>query len=103
VKIKPGSAQLTNSEKCVKASIHQKKIAPASQAGRPCHVEPAQIHGESESEQNQGIAQVAPLFRVGHARLLHQPGHRDRQKRVEGNPLPSEDAVRDGQDDVGQN
>jgi len=78
MEIESGAAQ------AAEARVDQEQIAQSAPAHRPGRVEPAQIDGQAEHEENDRIPPGAPLLRISRCGLLQQPGHRDRQQSVQG-------------------
>ena len=68
--------------------------------GGPRGFEPAEVDCEAESEENQKVAPVAGLVRVGLRGLMHEESDYDREKSVEGEPAPTKVACGDGRQKV---
>ena len=75
VEIKSRAGQTSDSEKRIQARIHQQQIIHSAQASGPRHIEPAQIHRQTQGKKNDRVAPVAALLRIGDRRPRQQPCH----------------------------
>src|SRR5208282_945189 len=88
VEVKAGAGELADGEESVQARVDQEKFPPARQAVWPGSLEPAQIHGEAEGEENERVSPVAALLGIGAGGLPQQPGDGYGQRSVQSAPFP---------------
>src|ERR1700730_14882997 len=70
MKVESGAAQLPDRQKTIQTDVHEEQLIQSLQSAGPCSVEPAQVHGQPERQQNDGIAPVTALLRIGRRPLL---------------------------------
>ena len=88
VEVEPGPAELADGQKAIQADVDQKQFIEGSQSRRPGCIEPAQVDGKAEQQQNNGVPPVAGLLWVGARCLLEQGRNHDRKRGVERKPAP---------------
>jgi hypothetical protein len=92
--VEPHALELSHQDESIDARVQQQDLVENRQVRRPRRLKPAQIDRETQDRQHQKIAPVAALGGVGLPRLPLQPGDRNREQRVQREPIPAEPAPR---------
>ena len=101
MKVETGSVELADGLKAIQADVDEEQFIQGPEPGGPGSVEPAQVDGQAEQQQNDGIPPVAVLFWVDGRCLLQEGCDGDRKCGVQGKPVPSKYVLRNGNQDVG--
>src|SRR5579871_44458 len=102
MKIETGARSFADGEESIEAGIDEKQFIQGVQAGRPGAVEPAQVDSQAEHEEDECVAPIAALVGVRGDCMRKQPSHSDRKERVHGEPIPTEDALRQAHKEIGR-
>ncbi len=102
VKIKARPAKAADGDESIQRGIDEKQFSQARKPARPRPLEPAQINGQPQSQENDRVSPIAALFGIGGCSLSQQPCDRHGQRRVESAPMPCKRERGAGNDNVRQ-
>src|SRR5207302_9652486 len=98
--VKTYIAQLPDDQEAIESGVHQNKLADKCERTRPCRLEPAQIDGQSQTQQDDCVDPGASLLRILETSSPQQQGNQRRQNEIQSAPLPTKAAKRQRHDKI---
>ena len=89
-KIESDAVQIANKKETVDAGVEQDHFVEDGLVWWPCWLEPAQVNGETECEEDEIVSPVAGLIFVDISGVLQEERDGDREQSVESEPVPNE-------------
>src|SRR5260370_19135598 len=65
MKVKAGAVELADHDESIESGIDEEQLPQACKAIRPRPLEPAQVHGQADCQENDGVSPIAALLGVG--------------------------------------